>query len=489
MASEIFRPNQVNSDLPAEDLPTEVVTTIRNAEAVNGYFNQARPFAPIFGSTLFQPRWLLPNQTDQAAYWCYAADTGIGVTDGVAHFDITPTSVTDVTDLPQPYTGGIINQRPVVNSLLDGPWWWDQNTANIMQDLPGWPVNDRCISMRPFREFLIAMNIFTNGQRIPDLVRWSDAAPPGEVPQNWTPSTQSQAGERSVSFNPGQLVDGRQLLDRFYMYKTSSTYVLQLIGGAFVFSNRPTFSTVGALGRGCIVEWRGRHIVLTDGDLIIHDGTNVESLINSRQRTEIFGKLDGTNFDNSYMTLNLDTSELLIARPLVGEVYPTTGITLSLEDLRFGNRDLNLAGTPHTTEGLVNVSDVTVESTWDQKTTLWSNDPTRWDEAAFARTADYIVMADFGDSLLQQVGLGADFGGNPINVLIERVNLDLGNSEVRKLGARIWPSINGAIDGEIFISMGASDDVNVAPVYGPEVSFQLGTDRFVDFDVQGYYLA
>ena len=485
----VIRPADFNSDLPAEELPNEAINIVQNMVSSDGFLRQAAPFLSVYGTLLFQPRFILPNQSVTQAFWCYASDQAIGVTDGANQFDISPAALSDATLIATPWTGGVINQLPVINSLLDGPYWWDQNTANIMELLPDWPVGDLCNAMRPFREFLIAMDIFSNGTRIKDLLRWSDAAAPGDIPRSWTVSTATQAGERSVSFNPGALIDGRQLLDRFYLYKTSSCYLLQLIGGAFVFSNKPAFSTVGLLGRGCVVEWRGQHICLTDGDLVIHDGTTVQSLVDKKQRREIFGDLDGTNFGNSYLALSKSTNELLICRPAVGEVFPTDALVLSLEDLKFGRQGLNSGGTPHVVEGLVAIASSQLETNWDERTTTWANDPTRWDSGSFVRTSDFFIMADYPDSELDQLGAGNDFDGENIEAVIERTGLDLGDSELRKFGARIWPSIDGALGAQIFIQMGAHDDPNRDPTYEPEQLFTVGTDRFLNFNVQGYFLA
>lgn len=486
----IIRPHDYNSDIPADELPEWGVTDVQNAVSVGGYLQQALPFAPVFGSTIAPPRYLVPNQTQEFAYWVYAADAAIGVTDGTTHADITPAGMTTHAGLNSPFTGGVLNQIPVVNSLQNGPWYWDQVTTNIMLDLPGWPGSDTCNAMRPFREFLIALNIDVGGQRIGDLLRWSDAAAPGAIPQRWDAADDTQAGERSVSFNAGQLVDGMQLGDRFFMYKTSSCYVLDLVGGSFIFTNRPVFSTLGLLARDCVVEWRGRHIVLTDGDLVMHDGTTVTSLIHERQAREIFDNLDGVNFDNSYLVLTRGSNQLAICRPRIGELYPTEALILSLDEMRFGKQSLISTGTPHAVEGLVPAATTTVEKTWATKTTRWNNDPGRWNSAGFVRTSDHVILADVTGLQLQQIGEGNDQGGAPIEMKVERVALDLGDSEVKKLCVRVWPTVTGAIGGEIYIQIGGHDDHNREPAWEPEQLFTIGTDRFLTFDIDDgtYYV-
>jgi len=489
-AAPIIKPDRFISDLPLEDLPLGAVNDLNNMVSLDGAFIQAQPYQPVFGPALFKPRWLLPNQSSANAYWIYASDQNIGVTDGTNHFDITPLGgLGDGTAVLQPYTGGVVNGLPVVNSLIDGPYWWDQVTTNPMELLPDWPAGQVCESMRPFREFLIAMNIFTLGGRISDLLRWSDAAAPGDIPRSWTPDVDSQAGELSVSFNPGGLVDGKQLGDRFYVYKTNSTYVLQLIGGQFVFNNRPAFATVGMLSRSALIEWRGRHILMTDGDIVAHDGVNVESLVDRKQRRRIFDDLDGDNAGNSYLTLDISRSQIGIARPRVGEVYPSEVITLNLDDLRFGKRDVIVTGTPHVQEGIVPADQESIEPNWNQRTTTWATDPTRWNESGFLRTADFLVMADYDGSQLMREGLGSDFAGTPIESGVTRNGLSFGDSDRKKNVGKVWIKVNGARGGQIQLQFGAHDIETDTPIYGPAKTIIIGTTKFLDFDVTGYFIA
>ena len=487
----IIKPALFVSDLPLEDLPDNAVSDALNMISDDGAFRQAQPFQGVFGAALFKPRWLLPNQDTANAFWIYAGDQNIGVTNGVNHFDITPLGgLGDGTLIDQPYTGGVVNGLPVLNSLLDGPYWWDQQPGNPMELLPDWPAGEVCQSMRPFREFLIAMNIFTGAGRIQDLLRWSDAAAPGDIPRSWTPDVDSQAGEISVSFNPGGIVDGKQLGERFYFYKNSSAYVLSLVGGQFVFNNRPVFATLGLLARNALLEWRGRHIMITDGDVVAHDGVNVESLVNKKQRKRIFGDLDGTFAKNSYLTLDLARSQIGIARPRVGEQFPSEVITLNLQDLRFGRRDVMVTGSPHQQVGLVPEDPgEDLELNWNQKTTNWNTDPTRWNEAGFLRTTDFIVMADYEGQKLVREGLGADFDGTAIVATLERAGLAFGNSEVKKNVGRVWLKIEGAIGGQIQIEFGAHDIEDMGPVYGPAKTYVIGTTRFLNFDSTGYFIA
>lgn len=479
-----------SSDQPNEEIGPQFITRAINVRSVDGSLSRALPFSPVLGTALFPPRFLMPNTIAGNAFWAYANNTGVGVTDGFTHKDVTPVGFPDHTGVANPFTGGIVNQLPVLNSLLDGPTYWQQDfgTPSLFIPLPDWPVADQAQAMRPFREFLIAMNITQGGVEFPDLLRWSDAAPPGDVPQSWTPGVQSQAGEVSVSFNPGALVDGKQLLDRFFVYKTQSTYVMTLVGGVFVFNQRPIFATVGCLARGCIAEWRGQHMLLTDGDLVAHDGINVKSIASNRLRREIFQNLDGDNFENSYLAISTAKNTLYICRPTTGEEFPTEAITLNLDDLSFGHQSLVATGTPHIVDGLINTDD-SVQRNWSDKTTLWNNDETRWNEADFSRINNEVILADPVNLKFQELGLGTDFDGTPMVTLAEREGIALGDPRTRKYVRRLFPRFYGGEGNTVQVQVGATDQPDSAPVYSPVQDFVIGVDRYVNVSVAGFYLA
>lgn len=489
MTIQRITPDALITDLAAEDLPLNAVSTLTNMRARDGKLQQARPFESAFGTLIFQPRYIIPNNTQTVAYMLYCGFTGIGVSDGTTQTDLTPLDFIAPT-VKNPFNGGVINQLPVVNAGNLPPWYWDQSIASNLVTLPGWPAGDTCKVIRPFREFLIAMNIRTGGVTFPDLLRWSDAAAPGTVPQRWDVDTDTQAGEVSVSFNPGELVDGRQLVDRFILYKTSSAYLLQYVAGAFIFNQRPIFSTVGLLAPECVVEYKGRHFCLTDGDVIAHDGTNVQSIVDTKIRKQIFGDLDGDNFENSYLSLDKENGILYVCRPKTGETYPSEAFAINLADLRASHQQLVTTGTPHMIQGLTPAfQGAAVGDTWDTITTTWDTEAGRWNDAAFQRTADNMVLADFTAGLIHQMDQGATQAGDPINTELRRdgMLLDMQN---RKFVRRLWLSVTGVTGAELFVSLGATDAPDGQPQFAPEQSFIVGSSQFVSPNgVEGRYLA
>jgi hypothetical protein len=73
------------------------------------------------------------------------------------------------------------------------------------------------------------------GTPYPFMVKWSNLAVPGALPSTWNEADATQdAGEFDLAEGQDPIVDGLGLKDSFIVYKESSTWALDYIGGAFV---------------------------------------------------------------------------------------------------------------------------------------------------------------------------------------------------------------------------------------------------------------
>lgn len=482
------------TDLPDYAYPPDIWTRGRNIEMQDGYAERARGFGEIYPGLITEPIWLLNSTPAGVSNWIYAGAQVIGATNGSTHADITPT----VVDWPdngdrQIYSGGICQGQAVVNPANGTPLWWDNALGNVMQPLPDWPAVTTAQALRPFREFLIAMNLTVGGVQIQDLIRWSDAAAPGTVPQSWTAGPQSLAGSATAAYNPGGIVDGATLRDQFYIYKTHTTFVLQLIGGQFVFNTRPVFSTIGALAKNCLIEYRGRHIVFGDGDVVTHDGVNVESIIDRSLRRTVFDNIDEDNFFNCFLAVDKQRKEIWICVPEQGGPgYPTLAVIWSIADNRFGFRELvrdpetPAVGIHHIQAGLVSAA--LPESTWAEKTTSWSTEGTRWRDAGIEPIEDTIVMAD-SRLKLQALDLQSDFDGVDPLCRVVRSGLDFGKPDRVKTVTRVFPRIDGTSGMLMRIRVGGAMRAGGPIEWGEPRDFRIGLDEHVGASASGKFIA
>lgn len=486
-----FTPLGISLDLPPYALPKDQWSAGQNVHFGDGITARSRGHKEVYPGVLHPPRWILNVLTEAEFYWLYAGDTGAGVTDGGGvHTDITGPAF-DTTGLLSPFTGGLIEGLPVLNTQVAEPMFWNASIASNLETLPDWPVGDTCGAMRPFREFLIAMNMFSSGVRLESLVRWSDAAPPGDVPQSWTPAVDTLAGEFSLGYLPGRIVDGLTLRQSFILYKRHSTWQMDLVGGQFVFAQRPIFASLGVLAPNCVVEFRGQHFVFGDGDIVVHDGTTATTIADQRTRRSIFEGLDEDNFGNAWVAHDKVAGEIWVGVPESGAEFPSRAFIWSIEENQWGVRDLPTIA--HATEGIVQT--LLSEPTWDSSTQSWGSAIGRWNEQGISPKADTLVMAEPGDGGVLLLGPallaveGDTIEGLPFASQVERTGLDFGAPDQLKFVSRIFPQIQGPQGQVIFIRAGSQLTAESPIAFGPERPYVIGSADHVDVSVQGRFLA
>ena len=478
------------SDLPPSTLPANVWSFIQNVGFPDGILERGQGWGEIYPGQLFPPRWLL-NARDldvgsESSFWVYPGDTAVAVVESntAVHTDITGTEVFDTSLAKNPWTGGLIQGLPVFNSAQSDPYFWDLDVLNPIQVLPGWPSGDRAHVMRPFQTFLVAMDIEVGGERFQDLIRWSGQAAPNEVPQTWTPDPTNSAGELSLAFLPGPVIDAAQLRQQLYVYKRHSVWKMTLIGGTFVFQQQPVFSTFGALTRNCIVELLGQHLVITDGDIVLHDGTLAQSIVNRRIKNELFRQISPTFFENTFAAFNSERNEVWCCFP-TSEEFPTIAAVWDVNENRWGLRDIPTV--PHMAAGLA--SQPLAEALWSTRTSTWDTDLTHWSDSGVTAVTNSLMMIDRTNAKFQIISIEfSDEDGQVIDAVARRDDLDFDAPTRNKWVSKMWPRIDAVAGTVIDIRAGGADSPGAAITFGPTVSFIVGTDTFVDLNVQGKFI-
>ena len=180
----------------------------------------------------------------------------------------------------------MLNGIAFLNNPNDVPQAWTPSASNNFDALSNWDANHTCRALRPYKNFLIALDVTKTATRYPHLVMWSDAADPGLVPGSWVPSATNRAGEYPLSETDDFVVDGLSLRDTFVVYKQESCWGMQLIGGDNVFRFYRMFDNVGVLGAHCAIEFkRGQHAVFAPDDIVIHDGVTARSIVDNRVKS------------------------------------------------------------------------------------------------------------------------------------------------------------------------------------------------------------
>ena len=152
------------------------------------------------------PYWIGAYNTTATRYIVHAGLAAVYVDDGSTRTDITGTAPTGGVD--DRWTGGTLNGVLILNNGVDKPQYWGGNVANNLATLTNWDANHLCAVMRPYRNYLVALDVTKSGTRYPHMVKWSSPAEPGTVPASWDeadPAT--DAGEVDLAETSDLMVD------------------------------------------------------------------------------------------------------------------------------------------------------------------------------------------------------------------------------------------------------------------------------------------
>ena len=488
-----FRPASVIEDASAAEVPPEFWTELLNFNMRPGFAQRSGGLSQFFLDTLTAPINLINVQRGTANFWVYMGDDAVRVVDqtGVVSV-ITPAVYTSPVQSSRA-NSTIINGFPIQSFQQDPPTFWDLVTANICEPLPGWPVNTTAKSIRAFKQFLFALNLTESGVALPDKLSWSDAALAGAVPQVWDAAPTNQAGDTTLSATAGDIVDGLALRGQFIIYKDHSTYTCNFVGGTFVFAFRKLFTTSGMLANNCVAEVEGKHVVLTDGDLIIHDGQNIKSLIDKSLRRFIFFQIDSTNFANSFLFNYRATKEVWACFPTLGSTHPNIAVVWDYAHNLLSIRDLP-EDWSHAASGTVLNDAAAID--WDGQTGAWDQSAGSWNRAAFTGAFERALGAiplssDDGASRIVYIDDTSSKrdGVSPVGGQITRESLDFGAPQEVKYIRRIWPRITGSTGTVVKVRVGVQAEPTGHISWSAIQDYNVNEDDFLNFDASGRYIS
>jgi hypothetical protein len=480
----------VNKDLSSKLLKPEAWTDALNIRFLDQMAYQFLGHGEVFQGAPIVPFHVLPVSIGGARYWIYAGLGKVyavsGATGSTVHTDITRSSGGDYTATPNSWTSTTIGGIPVLNpgNTTDPPQRWDLNLANNLVTLDNWPANTFCRSMRSFKNQLVALNVTESGTNYPYMVWWSSLADPGSVPASWVINDPSiDAGRFDLAEGYDAIIDGLQLRDSLMIYKESSVYRLDYVGGAFINQSSKVLGTSGAMNRNCIVELDGLHLLLTNQDVVVHDGQTATSALDKQARRDLFRSIDSQNYYRSFVTKNPFLNEVLICYPQAGSTYPDRALVWNYVDRTTSFREIpNLN---HANFGPVEVGS---SQPWNGDDSPWSSDTTLWNAPEYTPDAARVLMAS-NDQKLFLLDSSTTFDGVLPQAHLERRGLSWWPLERRSMVRKVRPHIQGQVGATVMVSVGYADDPYSDPTYASPVAYTIGTGNDCDFTVDGRYIA
>ena len=442
------------------------------------------------GTPSVTPYYILPVTKGGTPYWVYCGLDKVYSWDGAsAHTNITR----QLTGADDDYTGtatdywngGVFNGVLILNNGVDSPQMWiGSDLANLTWDGSNtWDAKGyTALSIRPYKNFLVALNWNDGSTQYPYQVYWSARADPLSVPADWDyADPANDAGIAELAATEGHLVTGEQLRDTFVIYKEDAIHTMTEVGGTFIHQFADLSKTTGILAQRCAKEFYGRHFVLANDDVIVHDGQSLESIASKRIRRELFNAIDPTYYSNAYVVRNLKRNEMWCCFTETGGTLPTRAAVWNWRDNTWAHRDL--PSMSHAGFGIL-PSAVSDSTTWNSDSGAWDADTTLWSSRVYNPAAQALVGATADDFFL--LDNTAQFDAVNITSYVVREGILLDGQQTIKMVRAIYPRATG---GAMQISIGHKFDANDNYVWEGPYTFTPATDSKVDVRSTGRFHA
>lgn len=472
----------VIADEVPQELPDGAWTSAGNVRFKDGYAQRFSGHTSTFTTPPAAAYHVANYPIAAGNFWIHSGLASTYADNGTTQTDITGTSLTGTAD--NRFTSCVLGGVYVQNNQADVPSFWAGDTGTNLATVTGWNSAWRCKSLRSFKQYLLALNVTKSTTNFGSMVKWSGAADPGSLPTTWDEAdATNDAGEVDLSETPDSIVDGLALGDTFLVYKERSIYGMQATGGNEIFRIFRVPGDHGALAQNCVAEFPGGHCVLTASDVVVHNGTSPQSILNGRMRRYLFGDIDPTNFRRSFLVANHAQQEIWVCYPAIGETTCTKALVWNYQGNTFGVRDL-----PNATAAAFGPLSVSASDTWDADSDVWDDDTSLWDQVDVSQADKRLLMASTAPALYLMDQSG-NFSGTAYTATLQRTGMHFGSPSMVKTVRSVYPRIDGPTGTTVSIQVGAANDPETSPVWSPAVTYTIGSTYKADIFATGRFLS
>ena len=197
------------------------------------------------------------------------------------------------------------------------------------------PVNVRAAIVRAFGDFLVAGNLVERDsvvtgnpiiRRLTGVVRSSDVAQPGAIPNNWNPfAAGTSTADEFVIADTGTVQDMVALQGNLYLYTNTSISAMRLTGNAQIpLTVVPVTDQYGALTTDSVLEYDGKHFVIGSDDIYLFGGHpgSIQSISDQKIRRAFFDRVNpiNQNLINLFTLRYAARDEIWICFPTIDSV-------------------------------------------------------------------------------------------------------------------------------------------------------------------------
>lgn len=484
---EVKNPVGLMLDPNPSDLPAEVWSDGRNIRFKNGRVSKAQghdvAFTDMPGDR--EPIYAMPFLSQSVPFWFMASEDKLYRTEGKVWQDMSRAGEAYSAADGFPWNGGFLSGLAVLNNGHDVPQKIGPND-DLFMDLPNWPSTLRAKIVRPFKNYLIALNITKNSVDMPTVVKWSSPADPGEVPFTWNEADpKNDAGENPLADTAGAIVDGKKLRDSFIIYKEDSVYSMRYIGGIYVFQFQQLYDDVGMLAPNCAAEFDGKHFVIGQGDVYVHNGVQKKSIIDGKMKNYLFNAIKAGGVKSVFVVPDYNNSEMWICFQSTSDAlekgYADQAAIWNWQEDTWTLRDL-----PNVRYGTVGVLDPQDPDQWDLDPASWDTDATVWGSATYNPAKTKIILVSQYNKKVYMVGDTSLFAGAPFKSTIERTDLYNGDDLRVKHVTTVSPHITG--NGVCDVYVGASMIMDSPTEWHGPYKYKIGSDFKINCRVSGRFV-
>jgi hypothetical protein len=485
-------------DAARETIPLEAFTAAHNVRFRPEFVERMRGDAEIFDNVTDAPRWMMYWPLPQEKFWIYGTETKLWRVDQAGiHTDVSRTSGAYNVTSNAFWTGGSLGGIAFANygPGLVPPQSFDF-TAGRFVDLPNWPANTYCNVLRAHKNFLLAANLQVGVERFHQLLRWSSPAAPGAIPSSWDISNPAtSAGEIPLGETAGAILDIAPWKDHLTVLKEDAVYGVQFTGGQEVFRSWLIFSDIGALCPNAWVNLPVGQLIVTPGNIVVHNGQHWESIVDRKNRTWFFNSLHPTYFRRLVAVRHIAANEVWIGYPDVnseaGEL--NTALVWNWKDNTFTVRDL-----PDASFLLPSARPVVSDAL------IYNNADVVYNEADFFYNSQeesdsnfVLLMPSAKNTAFYVAGEGTTINGQVYQSFIERLSLPIVKGDqqerpaldlqTRKLIQRIYPQIESSSSVRFYF--GVQESLAGGVTWKGPYIFTPGSQRKLDLLLNTRFLS
>lgn len=475
----------VIKDLPPHELALSALSDVQNIRVRDGLSERMLGDKQVFDAPAAAPYGMWVYSTSTKNFLVHAQAAAVYADDGSTvpgtRTDITGTAPTGGAD--DKWTGGTLGGVLVINNGKDKPMYWGGDTSSNLATLTNWNANWTCKVMRPFKNYLVALDITKSSTRYAHMVKWSAAAEPGTLPTWDETDPATDAGEVDLAETSDAMVDAVQLGDSLIIFKKASAYAMTYIGGQYVFQIRKLPAIAGMLAPNCGVQVPGGLVVLSAGDVVLFDGNNATSILTGRMRSWLFDNIDSEYYGRSFVAANPQWNEVWICVPFAGNASCDTALVWNYKENTFSVRDLT--GATCATNGPFIYGE---DGTWGGDSGQWGDDQTNWNWTGAQLAQHYLLLGTTEPKLLM-ADVSGTYHGTTYPAYIERTGLSFDKPDTVKQVSSLTPRVDAPTGTVLTIEVGASMDPEGSYTWSDPVTYTVGTTRKADTFATGRFLA